>query len=146
MALAICVGLEEGGGVMGRVARRRRSGRPNVFTLMVNVFVMGVKLLVVHCGRVEARGLVATVAVPVVEIDLGGRPVGIGRGRWGGSAQILHWWFEGRRWFERSGLNHSNLFEAGLLQGRSHGLLLLLRWVILGSFSGLLGLPVIQYE
>jgi hypothetical protein len=83
--------------------------------------------------------------VPVDEIGLGGRPVRIGRGRWGGSAQNLRWRIEGRRWFERSGLNHSNLFEAGLLQGRSHGLLLLLRWVIFGSLS-FLGLPVIHYE
>jgi hypothetical protein len=48
MALAIRVGLEEGGRVMGRVARRRRGGRPNISTLMVEILVSRVQFLVVH--------------------------------------------------------------------------------------------------
>jgi hypothetical protein len=146
MVLTISVGLVEGSREFGRVARRRRSGRPCVDSLLIVILVVSVQLPVIHRRRIEGRGLVATIMVPVNEVGLGGRPVGVGRGRWGGSAQIPRWLVEGRLRFEGSGLNHSNLFEAGLFQGRCHGLLLLLRWMIFGSLPGFLGLPVIHYE
>jgi hypothetical protein len=130
MALAICVGFVEGGREMGRVTRRRRGGRTNVSPLLIQVFVPGVVFLVVHCGRVVARGLDATIAIPVVVVDLGGRRVGNSSGSWSGSAQIHRWQVEGRWRFERCGLNRTNLLEASLFQQRHHGLLLFLRWMV----------------
>jgi hypothetical protein len=124
MALAICVGFGEGCRV-GRVTRHRRGGRADVMPLVVEEVSPGVVLPIIHRRGVEACGLDATIAVPVVVVNLGGRHVGEGSGSRSGSARI-HRWLLKRRRFKGCGM-WSDILEAGLFQRRRHGLLLFLR-------------------